>query len=180
MRRSITTRRGLLALAAAPVLAGCGFHPVYAPAPGAAGSAAAQGLAEINVGLIPERSGQELRLALQERFERAGIAAARRYDLSVTFGVASESISIQQDTSSTYLRLVGTAQYHLTARDPNRSTLTSGSARSVDGLNVFDQQFFAEDQEIEAVTRRIAEAVADQIALQLALYFRKQADKSVG
>lgn len=162
-------------LLAGPLLTACGFRPVYAPAADGGPGPAAAGLAEISVGLIPERSGQELRLALQERFERSGVAAARRYDLSVTFGIGAEAIAIQQDTSSTHVRLVGTATYRLTAQDPDRATLTTGIARSMDGFDIFDQQFFAADQESDVVTRRIAEAVADQIALQLGLFFQKRA-----
>jgi LPS-assembly lipoprotein len=173
-------RRACLGLLIAPALTACGFHPVYAPAASGADSAAATGLAEINVALIPERSGQELRLALQERFERSGVAVARRYDLTVTFGVGAEAIGIQPDTSNTYVRLIGSATYRLTAQDPTRSTLTSGIARSVEGFNVFDQQFFAQDQETDAIIKRIAEAIADQIALQLALYFKKQSATAAG
>lgn len=171
----ILSRRSMWPLLAAPLLGACGFRPIYASSPTGTAGPAAEGLAEINVGLIPERPGQLLRQALQERFERNGLAPARRYDLTVTFGVASEAIGIQQDSSNSYVRMVGTATYRLTAQDPSRSTLTTGTARSMDGLNQFDQQLFASALETETVTRRIAEAVADSIALQLATYFDKQA-----
>jgi LPS-assembly lipoprotein len=164
-----------LSLLASPLLGSCGFHPIYARRDDGADGPAAGGMAQIAVALMPERPGQLLRLALQERFERSGTGVARRYDLRVSFVIAAESIAVQQDSSSSRIRFVGQAQYRLTAQDPTRTTLTSGSARVVDGLNVFDQQYFAADQETEVVQRRIAEAVADQIALQLALYFNKQA-----
>jgi LPS-assembly lipoprotein len=164
----------------APLFARCGFRPVYGPAASGGESPAAQSLAEITVGLIPERPGQLLRLALQERFERAGIAAAHQYDLTVSFGISAEQIAIQQDSAATWERMVGTAHYALIAQDPGRTTLTSGVARSVDGFNLFDQQFFAADLEAEAVQRRIAQAVADQIALQLASFFAKRAEKLAG
>ncbi len=58
------TRRGsALAAASVLLLAGCGFHPLY----GAADQAAVAHLPDIFVQPIPERSGQELRLALQQR-----------------------------------------------------------------------------------------------------------------
>jgi LPS-assembly lipoprotein len=173
-------RRAVLLLLGAPLLAACGFHPVYAPTTGDARGSAVTGLAEINIGLIPERAGQELRLALQERFERAGVAAARRYDLTVTFAVGAEAIGIQSDTSSTYIRIIGNSTYRLTAQDPTRSTLTSGVARSVEGYNIFDQQFFAADQETDVLIKRIAEAIADQITLQLAVFFNKRAATATG
>ncbi len=164
-----------LLLLVAPSLGGCGFHPLYAAAPGGAAGPAASGLAQISVGLIPERTGQLLRLALQERFERSGLVPAHRYDLNVTFSVSGEPIGIQADTSNSRVRFVGTASYQLIAEDPGRSTLTSGTARSVDGLDEFDQQLFAADLETEVVQKRIAEAVADEIARQLAIYFDRQA-----
>ena len=45
----------------------------------------------------------------------------------------------------------------------------------MDGYNVIDNQFFAADLENEVVQRRVAEALADQITLQLASYFAKRA-----
>ncbi len=152
---------------------------MYAAAPGGEAGPAAKGLSEISVGLIPERTGQLLRLALQERFERNGLASAHRYDLAVTFAISNDVIGVQQDTSNVRFRMIGTAKYQLIAEDPGRTTLTSGTARSVDGLNLFDQQIFAADLEAEVVQRRIAQAVADEIAQQLAVYFDRQAALAV-
>ena len=159
----------------ASLLGGCGLHPIYARASNGEAGPAAQGLAEISVGQIPERTGQLLRLALQERLERNGLAPAHRYDLAVTFAISNAVIGVQQDTSNVRFRMVGTATYQLIAQDPGRTTLTSGLARSVDGLNIFDQQIFAADLETEVVQKRLAEAVADEIAQQLAIYFDSQA-----
>ena len=45
-------------------------------------------------------------------------------------------------------------------------------------MNIFDSQYFAADLETEAVPRRLADALADQIAIQLAAFFRKRATAS--
>ncbi len=66
------------------------------------------------------------------------------------------------------------AQYALISLDPSRKTLTSGSARRVDGYDVINQQFFAADLDQEATVGRLAENIADQIALQLGLFFDHQ------
>jgi LPS-assembly lipoprotein len=166
-------RRVALTFLAAPALMGCGFRPIYGSS-NTEGNDPAAALARISVGLIPERSGQLLRLALQDRFERAGTAPAHQYDLAVSFGIISDSIAIRQDSSATWVRMVGTATYSLVSQDPSRATVTSGTARSVDGYNLFDNQYFAADQEADAVQRRIARAVADQIALQLASFFARR------
>ena len=164
-----------VAMMGVPVLGGCGFHPLYAPTSSTVAGPAAAGLAETAVGLIPDRPGQLLRQALQERFERNGVSTVQRYDLSVSFGISAAAISIQPDSSNSRMRMIGTATYQLIAQDPSRTTLTTGTARSVDGLDLYDQQLFAMQLEIEVVQQRIAQAVADEITQQLAVYFEKQA-----
>lgn len=171
-------RRSLVMLAV-PLLARCGFRPVYQSADGDSDSAAATGLAAIAVGLISDRQGQLLRNALQERFERAGVRVPRRYDLSVVYSFSSEGIGIRQDYSTSRVRFIGRATYTLTSQDPSRATLTTGAARSLDGLDVYNEQYFASDLETETIQRRMAETIADQIALQLAGFFRKRAMASV-
>lgn len=169
-----STRRALLALVA-PLLAGCGFRPVFGRRDHESDSVAELGLAQIAVGLIPDRAGQLLRNALQERFERSGISRPRKYDLSVTYNISSEGVGIRQDFSASRVRYVARASYTLTAQDASRTTLTTGAARALDGLDVYFEQFFAQDLETEAVQRRVAEVIADQITLQLASYFDHRA-----
>ena len=142
-------------------------------ASGKAGAAQRE-LAAIHVDIIPDRPGQLLRQALQDRLEMGSSGIARRYDLSVSFGISGEGIAIQQDTSATRVRLIGSASWTLIAQDPGRTQLTSGSARSVNAINIFDTQYFAADQENETVQRQLAEALADQITIQLATFFHKQ------
>ena len=151
-------------------LPACGFHPLYAAGPDGSG-AVQRRLAEIQVALLPERSGQLLREALQARLEPGGSTLARHYDLAVSFAIAGNPIGVEPDSSISRVRLVGTASWTLTAQDAQRSTLATGVAREVDGYNVFDQQFFAMDLENEAVQRRIADAVAEQMTRQLATFF---------
>jgi hypothetical protein len=45
----------------------------------------------------------------------------------------------------------------------------------MDAINIFDQQYFAADLDNEQVQRRLASALADQIAMQLAVFFRHRA-----
>jgi LPS-assembly lipoprotein len=150
-------------------VAGCGFRPVYLPE-----AHAQEALAEIQVAIIPNRAGQLLRQALQARFERGGAAPARRYELYVAYGISSEGIAIEPDSSVTRSRVVANASWNLLAQDATRSALTSGTARSVDGVDVVNEQFFAADINVEAAQKRVAETIADQITLQLAAYFRRQ------
>ena len=162
--------RRLVLLGAGLGLAGCGFHPVY----GSGGGIARQELGMIYVPVLPDRPGQLLRQALQQRLEGDG-SQAKQFTLSVAYGISSDSISIQQDTSTTRVRSIGNATWTLKRLDPGQTLVTSGSARALDGLNVLDQQYFAADLESEAAQRRLADAIANQITLQLASYFHSHA-----
>ena len=172
------TRRQLLAWTAGASLSGCGFHPVYMPTASGNAGVAQRELAAIRVDIIPDRPGQLLRQALQERLQTSERATASLYELSVSFGIAGEGIAIQPDSTVTRIRTIGNADWTLIAQDPGRTHLTKGSARAVDGFNILDTQYFASDLENEAVTRRLTNALADQITLQLATFFRRRAATS--
>jgi len=170
-------RRPLLVVLTAAltlVLAGCGFQPVYMPTASGKAGVAQRELASIYVDLIPERPGQVLRQELQQRFgDDAGTPS--QYDLKVAFSIAGEGIAIETNNLATRIRMTGAASWTLTARDAAHSTLTSGSARALDGLNLLQEQYFAADLETEVVQQRIAQKLAEQIATQLALWFRHRA-----
>ena len=160
-------------------LAGCGFQPVYMPTASNKPGPAQRGLASVYVAIIPDRPGQILREALQERLgDDAGTPAA--YDLAVTFGVSGEGVAIEANDIATRLRLIGNANWRLMDHDAKRTVLTSGTARALDGVNIFDSQYFAADLEVEAEQRRIAENLATQIATQIAIWFRQQAARQTG
>jgi len=168
-------RRAMLALGIGTAVAGCGFKPVYMRTASGNAGAAQRDLAAVDVAIIPDRPGQLLRQALQDRLEGSGSGEQRRFELRVSYWIAGEGIAIEPSTLSSRTRLIGNASWTLYAEDPGRTVLVNGGARAVDGLNTFDAQFFGADLETEAVQRRIADAVADQITTQLAIYFRKRA-----
>ncbi len=163
-------RRGVLS--GLLLLGGCGFHPTYGG--GETGTAAAA-LAGIEVDLLPERTGQLLRLALQRRFYGPGLDVPKTSELRCQFSISSEAIGIQPDSSSTRTRFFANADYTLTSLAPDRHTITSGYARAVDGLDVVDEQYFAADLESEQVQRRLAEMIADRITTELSSYFARRA-----
>jgi LPS-assembly lipoprotein len=168
-------RRQLLALGAGGALSGCGFQPVYMPTASGTAGAPQRELAAIQVALIPDRPGQLLRQALQDRLEMGATGVARRYDLTVSFWIAGEGIAVQQDSTATRLRETGNANWTLVAQDVGRTRLTSGFARAIDAINITDEQYFGADLENESLQRRMAGAIADQITMQLAIYFRRRA-----
>jgi LPS-assembly lipoprotein len=167
-------RRHALGLAAASLLGGCGWHTMYGRNNGEIGPVQTE-LAAIDVNLIPDRPGQMLRQALQERFERAGQGAAHRYDLKVGFGISGNGEAIRSDNATTRTMLLGTANWWLNAQDKSRTLLAQGSARVMDAYNIFDSQYFNSDLNNEAAQKRLAEALADRIMLQISAYFDRVA-----
>jgi LPS-assembly lipoprotein len=169
-------RRGLLRLGGAGAalgVSGCGFHPLYAP-----GGKQLASMQAVYVDIIPNRAGQLLRQALQTRLEGSDDDVAKRYTLSVQFAEAIESLSVQSDNSNTRLRDVGRANWALFPLGNATAFLANGQARSVDGYNVIDEQYFYMDLSEEATQRRLADALADQIVIGLGAYFAKHPDKA--
>lgn len=164
------TRRAVVLLGLGGVLSGCGFHPVYAPAGDGPGPEA--GLAEIEVKPIYERPGQILRQALLGRF-RTESGTPRKFDLQVNFWITGEAQGVLDFTQPTRLRLVGSTTWVLLSRDARQTRLAEGSERVIDGFDIFDSQYFAQDLANEAVQRRIAVAMADRITLRLAMWFHQ-------
>ena len=168
------TNRRLLLLASVLAVAACGFRPLYGTA---SGTGPQRELEAIDVALLPDRSGQLLREALQQRLDH-GEGLAKRYMLSVSYGVAGDSISIQRDSTATRVREVATASWSLKAMDPAQTVITTGTARALDGVNIIDQQYFAADLEGETATLRVTETVANQIVQQIASFFARRAKTS--
>ncbi|MFL5283791.1 MAG: LPS assembly lipoprotein LptE [Rhodopila sp.] len=171
--------RRWLCLGAVAALGGCGFQPVYMPTASGKTGAAQRELQTVFVGIIPERPGQILRQALQERLG-SDAGAPSQYELRVVYGIPAEGIAIQPNDIATRLRLTGRATWTLFARDAKHTALITGSARAIDGINIFDAQYFAADLEVETVQKRLAQNLADQITTQLAIWFRRQAEQQRG
>jgi LPS-assembly lipoprotein len=161
------TRRALAAFLLASPLAGCGFHPLYGPP-----VEAASPLQAIFVDIIPERDGQLLRQSLQFRLEGSDGSATKRYILAVRASAHEETLGIQPDNSNTRNRRVAEANWTLTTAAPPARPIASGHARSVDGYNIIDEQFFYSDLADEQAQRRQADALAEAITQQIATWFR--------
>lgn len=162
-------RACLLVLLLATPLGGCGFSPIYAPV---AGHAPAAQLAQVYVAVIPDRPGQELREALRSRLEGSSGPLASRYTLSVAYALTNEGIGIDPDTNVTFTRYHGQATWRLLGADPGAAPLASGVATAEDGYSNIVNQYFYGSLAGDAVTQRMANALADQIVVRLASWFR--------
>ena len=159
-------------LAAALLLGGCGFRPLYLPEHGTPGVAATE-LSAIYVPVLLNRDGQLMRQALQQRVEGSGLGTAKKYELLAQPIITAEGIAIQRDSSTTRVRINGSATWILRRLDLAHTVVASGSARIVDGTDVLDEQYFEADLANESATRRIVLALADQVTQQVAVYFRR-------
>ncbi|WP_428377177.1 hypothetical protein [Lichenicoccus sp.] len=154
-----------------PVLAlslatgGCGFHPLNQP------RAVAQ-LPDIFVNTIPAgRDGQLLRQALQQRLAGSDDSSPGGYTLQVGYGLSAEAIGIHGDNTSGRTREVARADWTLLSVSPAPKILATGSARSVDGYNVIEAQYFAQTLAGETTSGRLAGNLADAVQEQLVAWF---------
>jgi LPS-assembly lipoprotein len=161
------TRVAITSLAAL-ALAGCGFTPLY----GDNGNNVQNQLAEVSVGIIPDRPGQLLRQSLQEQFQAAGAQTQEAYVLNVSYTISIEGIGVQPDTSTTRNRYIATALWSLAPIGNPQKPLTQGQASTEDALNIIDQQYFALTLENNTVNQQLADEIAGQISTQVAAYFK--------
>lgn len=160
-------RRGLMLAGLALcglVLAGCGFRPLYgrhADTPALAAT-----LAMVEVAPIPDRTGQLLRNALEQRLERAGGNHAKVYTLEVVLDESTEALGLGRDATVTRANLVITADFTL-RRDGK--VVWSGNSRSATAYNILTQQYATIASERDSRDRAVNQ-VADDITRRLAVF----------
>lgn len=166
------SRRSLLAAGAALALPGCGFRPIHATGAGPSPDVARE-LAAVRVARLPERNGQIMRRALEERFATTGTAA--RYDLRVGVGFAAEIEGFRRDGTPSRVRYTGTAPWSLFTLATPPVLLGNGTERAFDAFNLPENQFFASDNARDAMERRLVEQLAEDVALRLSIFFANRA-----
>ena len=122
---------------------------------------------------MPERNGQILRRALEERFATTGTQA--RYDLRVGVGFAAEIEGYRRDGTPSRVRYVANAPWSLFTMATPPVLLGSGTERAFDAFNLPENQFFAADNAREAMERRLVEQVAEDVARRLSVFFANRA-----
>ncbi|WP_435418993.1 LPS assembly lipoprotein LptE [Parerythrobacter aurantius] len=159
--------RALLPLAALFALAGCGLQPIYGG--GAAGNAAVQGLAAVQVTPMPGRAGWLMANALDDRLSAAG-KAAPRYRLDVRLDDRLEGLGLLNDDTIGRERRTLRARYQLVdiASDEILLDATAGSDAGIDVVSSEYATIAAEQTALE----RLAGEVADQIVTSVSLTLR--------
>ena len=98
-------------------------------------------------------------------------ADATRWELLVGPGLAAEGIGIQRDGAASRVRTIATANWTLLRLAP-REVVASGFERTTDAFNIQGTQYFAADSSREAMERRLADQLADEVVVRVAMQFR--------
>ena len=170
MRRLIITT---IALAALPLLGGCGFTPLYATDE----AGAPQGLPAIHFAGVAasEEAAVAVTHAFTARTARPGAPA--QFDLTIEVKESARPLAVQLDSSVTRFNYQLQGAYKLTRRADGKSF--SGSATSVASFNIVNSQYstlFAENSARDKAARVLAEEVERDILVKLDLARREDAD----
>jgi LPS-assembly lipoprotein len=152
-----------------PLLAGCGFHPLYAEREMAEEEPE---LAAVRVMPIKDRVGQMLEFSLREALNPHDVKVESRYELYVTLTVARVNLGIQRDATSTRGRVDITAQFQLFQKT-DRKILINGRTQATSDFNILADAYAAEVAEEDSRARDVRE-LADDISTRLALLLQRK------
>ncbi|GAN68639.1 lipoprotein [Acetobacter orleanensis] len=162
----------VLLLGAPLALSGCGFQPLYGEREDAPQINAE--LKRVYVANIPERMGQQVRLALQQNMAGDGPEDPDGYKLVVQPSIGWESLDIHSDNTSGRVRMNAHAHWTLFSVEQYPKLLAQGDASALDGYTATYEQYFAQTLNGETTTGRVAKTLADQVTQQVATWFRTQ------
>jgi LPS-assembly lipoprotein len=168
-----TSRRALLIAALAVALAGCGFHPLYAPR---GPSDWDPDLAAINVLRITDRPGQILALALRENLNPSGVSVAKRWDLQTGLRVTRADLGIQRNATATTSEITVSAVFSIVDLKTGKIVYSSSSTAVGDFDQVRDA--YATQVAADAARDRALREVADDMTFRLAIFVRDQRTKA--
>ncbi|MEQ9490020.1 MAG: hypothetical protein RIM72_13620 [Alphaproteobacteria bacterium] len=162
-RRRLT---GLLLLAAAGGLAGCGFSPVYQSSSTDKDTDILVELSKVDIELIPDREGQMLHNFLLDRMQPRGQAAQTPYRLITRLSITTRDLGVQLDETTERSRIDVNAAYTLTGEGLNRS-FRSRISSSFSTVDVEYASLVAEQDAIERSLRSIAGEMTVRVAAAL-------------
>jgi len=157
---------GLLALA------GCGFKPVYGEHSAGKSPSAVQQFAAIEIPVMPNHLGQEMRNLLIDSLHPHGADTDYRYRLDVGIAEAVVNLGLQQNSTSTRGQVRLTAKYAL-IDNSNGKVVLKETLRTSTGYNILINQFSSVLSQDDAETQGLQQ-IADDMTLHLAMYFTTQ------
>lgn len=172
--RAASLTASLAAFAAAALLvSGCGYKPVYGEQSAATvGDATRASLASVKIAGIADRRGQLLRNYLLDRMTPRGEPGVPRYLLAVTTSETTRVTDSRPDGTATRADIIVVARYNL--RDATTDLLVfSERSEAIATYNLLTVRFASVSSEDEA-RRRAVELLADQISVQVALFLNRR------
>ena len=155
--------------AAVALASGCGFRPLYGRK--SFGEVDTE-LAQIKIGIIPNRIGQQLHNYLLDRINRKGRPKKPLYLLSVQVKIEKLRQAFEPDETATRAKLTFTADFKLQEIMTEKVLLKSW-ARSVNSYNIVNSAIATRSAELDA-TDRAARDVSEEIRSLLAMYFQRR------
>jgi LPS-assembly lipoprotein len=155
-------------------LAACGFHPLYGDQGVSAGTTVVAGLSNIEVSAPDNSAGRAVKFDLLDAISPDGNQpVSPAYRLKLYPKSYSRNVAVQTDASVTRANFVLVVSYRLYAVDTGK-LVHYGTSRSRSSYNRVDSEF-ANIAAADDAEKRTAAAVADDIKLQLSIYFDRQA-----
>jgi LPS-assembly lipoprotein len=151
------------------LLAGCGFKPVYGVNSAGKSPSAVQQFASIEIPLLPDRVGQQMRNMLIDALHPNGATGDYHYRLAIGIKEAVVSLGLQQNSTSTRGQVRLTIRYSLIDTE-NRKVVLSETLRTSTGYNILINQFSSVLSQDDAEAQGLQQ-IADDMTLHLALYF---------
>ena len=156
-------------VAALAVLAACGFQPIY----GSKGTPGTQiEMASIEVGIIKDRQGQQLRNFLLDRINPGGTPQSPNYTLTVVLTSGKEFLAFRKSRFSTRANLNFVAVFNLKGKNQYLGKNFSGTSKITVSYNILSSHFATLTAEENARTRAVKELSAD-ISNRIAAFFRR-------
>jgi LPS-assembly lipoprotein len=152
-------------LAAAPLLAACGFEPLHAQR----GAVAA--LPPIRIDPIPDRPGQILRNYLLDRLAPLGEGGAQAHTLVVRLFEPRQVLALRRDDVISRMGYSAVASYELL--DAVGKRVVAGSSNYSTDYEITNSEFATLAAQQNA-RERVLELVADDIRNQIAVQLRAQ------
>jgi LPS-assembly lipoprotein len=157
----------LLLLMLAPLLAACGFEPLYAEHSRAGIESQ---LAAIKILPIREHVGQLLEWRLRNDFDPEGDSVPPAYALHVELALHQDFLATQIDAVATRGTIEGVATISLTTLD-NKTVLYRGKIQSVADYNVVEDAYASQIGSASA-QKRVIDDIGQEIETRLLLYLR--------
>jgi hypothetical protein len=143
------------------------------PAEEAQATPVADDLSSIRVGLIANRTGQELRNDLERLLDPDATAGARRYTLNVQLTERENRLAVERTGFATRANVEMAARFTL-IEDATGQRVLGCNSRAVSGYNLLDDEFSTLVARGDA-RMRVVDQIAYEIRNRLAAHFTGQA-----